>query len=55
MERQSLKQTSGLPPLDIATQDDLVYMMHAAGHGPAPQDTPAILAFLDRNLRGEGS
>lgn len=40
-----------LPALDIATQGDLVYMMHAAGHGPAPQDTPAILGFLDAKLR----
>lgn len=40
-----------MPGLDIATQGDLVYMMHAAGHGPAPQDTPAILGFLDRKLR----
>jgi hypothetical protein len=40
----------GLPPLDVATQHDLVYMMHAAGHGPAPQDTPAILGFLDRHF-----
>lgn len=41
----------GIPALDIATQDDLVYMMHAAGHGPAPQDTPAILGFLDHHFR----
>lgn len=41
----------GIPPIDVATRDDLVFMMHSAGHGPAPQDTPAILAFLDRNLR----
>lgn len=45
----------GIPPLDIPTRHDLVFMMHSAGHGPAPQDTPAILAFLDRNLRGEAS
>ena len=45
----------GIPPLDIPTRHDLVFMMHSAGHGPAPQDTPAILAFLDRNLRPEGS
>lgn len=44
----------GLPPLDIATQDDLVYLMHAAGHGPAPQDTPAILGFLDRHFHPDG-
>ncbi len=45
----------GIPPLDVPTRHDLVFMMHSAGHGPAPQDTPAILAFLDRNLRAEGS
>lgn len=45
----------GIPPLDVATRHDLVFMMHSAGHGPAPQDTPAILAFLDRNLQAEGS
>ncbi len=45
----------GIPPLDVATRHDLVYMMHGAGHGPAPQDTPAILAFLDRNLKADGS
>ena len=39
----------GLPPLDVPTRDDLVFMMHAAGHGPAPQDTPEILEFLDRH------
>ena len=44
----------GLPPLDVATQGDLVYMMHAAGHGPAPQDTPAILTFLDGHCRAAG-
>jgi len=44
----------GLPPLDIATQHDLVYMMHAAGHGPAPQDTPAILGFLDQHFHQTG-
>jgi len=41
----------GIPQIDVQTRGDLVYMMHSAGHGPAPQDTPAILAFLDRNLR----
>lgn len=41
----------GIPPLDVPTHDDLVFMMHSAGHGPAPQDTPAILAFLDRHFR----
>ncbi len=40
----------GLPALDVATQGDLVYLMHATGHGPAPQDTPAILGFLDRHF-----
>lgn len=45
----------GIPPLDVATRHDLVFMMHSAGHGPAPQDTPAMLAFLDRNLQPEGS
>ncbi len=41
----------GVAPLDVPTQDDLVFLMHAAGHGPAPQDTPAILSFLDRHFR----
>lgn len=41
----------GIPPLDVPTQHDLVYMMHGAGHGPAPQDTPEILRFLDRHLK----
>ncbi len=44
----------GLPPLDVATRGDLVFLMHAAGHGPAPQDTPAILEFLDRSLKATG-
>lgn len=41
----------GVPPLDVPTQHDLVFMMHSAGHGPAPQDTPEILRFLDRHLK----
>lgn len=45
----------GLPPLDVPTRDDLVFLMHAAGHGPAPQDTPAILEFLDRHLKAKAS
>ena len=45
----------GIPQIDVATRHDLVFMMHSAGHGSAPQDTPAVLAFLDRNLQPEGS
>jgi hypothetical protein len=35
----------GIPQIDVATRHDLVFMMHSAGHGSAPQDTPAVLRF----------
>ena len=38
------------PELDTPTGGALTYMTHKGGHGPAPQDTPAILDFLDRHL-----
>lgn len=38
------------PVLDQPTGGALTYMMHSGGHGPVPQDTPAILDFLDRSL-----
>ncbi len=44
----------GYPPLDVPTQGDLVFMTHKGGHGMMPQDTPAILGFLDRHLKQGG-
>ena len=38
------------PVLDQPTGGALTFLLHAGGHGPAPQDTPAILDFLDRYL-----
>lgn len=43
------------PVLDQTTGGELSYLLHTGGHGPMPQDTPAILGFLDRYLSANGS
>lgn len=43
------------PVLDQPTGGALTFMLHAGGHGPAPSDTPQILAFLDRYLKPDRS